>query len=210
MSTWVKEAGFKHSTCKKSCHVDEHKDKEVVRDRNALIENYFEAQVEELCWIQLLKSECLQLNHRYQMKEKTESQHPIEKEKKNDLLEKTEKKMKKHLESFTLFYSCPKTGVEMVESHVDVICGHDNKTDKNLPSCTPNLPELGGWKSVRLEKDEKPVMVLGQDEAMHRGSQPNGHAWTMDDESPFGSKGLGSGVVVSAFVSSAFGFVHLE
>jgi len=64
----------------------------------------------------------------------------------------------------------------------------------------------GGNISIRLPIDSKPRLYFGQDEAIYRSSQLNECCWTVDGETTLRTKGLGTGVMVSAMVSRAFGF----
>jgi len=68
------------------------------------------------------------------------------------------------------------------------------------------LGTFGGNLSVRLPPERKPVITFGQDEAIFRSSQLNDSCWTIDGESTLRTKGLGTGIMVSAMVSRAFGF----
>ena len=59
---------------------------------------------------------------------------------------------------------------------------------------------------MRLPVGSKPRLCFGQDEAIFRSSQLNESCWTVDDEATLRTKGLGTGVMVSAMVSRATGF----
>ena len=50
------------------------------------------------------------------------------------------------------------------------------------------------------------MLAFDQDEAIFRSSQLNESCWTVDGETTLRTKGLGVGVMVSAFVSRAAGF----
>ena len=49
-------------------------------------------------------------------------------------------------------------------------------------------------------------MTLGQDEAIFRSSQLNESCWTIDGETTLRTKGLGIGIMVSAFVGRELGW----
>ena len=70
--------------------------------------------------------------------------------------------MEKHIEDERMYFYQDENDKEMVEMHVDDVYTYGNKQD-NLPP----LPSLGGSLSVRLPKEAKPVIVLGQDEAIY-------------------------------------------
>ena len=57
--------------------------------------------------------------------------------------------------------------------------------------------------SVRIPKDTKLILIFGQDKAAYRSSQQNDSFWTVDGENAIRTKGLDTGVMVSAFVSHA-------
>jgi len=63
------------------------------------------------------------------------------------------------------------------------------------------IGQYGGSISVRLPSGSKPKLFFGQDEAIFRSSQLNDSCWTVDGEVTLRTKGLGTGVMVSAMVS---------
>jgi len=73
--------------------------------------------------------------------------------------------------------------------------------DKSSP-----LPSLGGNLSVCKPKESKAKLVFGEDEAIYRSSHHNDSCWTVDGKTKLCTKGLGMGVMVSAFVARALGF----
>lgn len=86
-----------------------------------------------------------------------------------------------------------------------------------LTICTPienwmtkwNLPVLGthgGLSSIRLPCWAKPRLTFDHNEAIFRSSQLNESCWTVDREITLQTNGLGLYLLVSAFVSRAFGF----
>ena len=90
-------------------------------------------------------------------------------------------------------------GQQLVEFHVD---DHESFIKRGA-----ELHAFGGNLSVRKPDGAKPVILLGQDEAIFKQFTSNYKAWTMPD----GSKAImpkddGAGVMVSAFVSREFGF----
>jgi len=70
---------------------------------------------------------------------------------------------------------------------------------------TTTLVKYGGNTSVRLPLNSKSRLCFGQDEAIYRSSQLNDSCWTIDGEVPLCTKRLGTGVMVSAMTSRAFG-----
>ena len=90
----------------------------------------------------------------------------------------------------------------MVELHVDTIYKYDDEDELILPK----LGIYGGDIGVRLPPNTKPRLCFGQDEAIFRSSQLNDSCWSIDGECPLRTKGLGTGVMVSAMISRAFGF----
>ena len=108
-------------------------------------------------------------------------------------------------DKFTHFYNANVDGkvVAMVEMHVDMLYSYcaDDETRKLIV-----LGPYGGCPSVRKPEGKKCRLTFGQDEAIFRSSQQNESCWTVDGESTLRTKGLGVGIMVSAFVSRAFGF----
>lgn len=64
-----------------------------------------------------------------------------------------------------------------------------------------SLASKGGNVSVRLPKGSKPKIIFGQDEAIFRSSQLNNSCWTVDGKTTLRTKGLGTGLMISAMVS---------
>ena len=97
-----------------------------------------------------------------------------------------------------LGYKYKQNGVIMYEYHVD---DHRDFQEK----CN-HLP-YGGNLSVRKPSNQKPLMILGQDEAIFKQSIFTHGAWVLPD----GTKQLipkdeGQGVMLSSFVSRELGY----
>ena len=118
-----------------------------------------------------------------------------EKDSEDEMVSKINQYIEEHT---THFYTTNE--IDMVELHADVVCSYTNNKS-NLPP----LGDLGGSISVRLPEGTKPWLVFGQDEVIFRSSQLNENCWTVDGESTLRTKGQGTGLIVSAFVSRAFG-----
>ena len=93
--------------------------------------------------------------------------------------------------------------IPMVEVHIDNMYRYSDLDDTHL---IPPLGILGGSTSVRLPLRTKPRITFGQDKAIFRSSQLNESCWTVDGGSTLRTKGLGIGIMVSAFVSREYGF----
>mmetsp|Transcript_4463 Transcript_4463/g.6923 ORF Transcript_4463/g.6923 Transcript_4463/m.6923 type:complete len:219 (+) Transcript_4463:221-877(+) len=87
----------------------------------------------------------------------------------------------------------------------DFTAMEDRRIHKYIHPDTP-LGEYGGNLSVRFPAGAKPIQTFGQDEAVFRSSQLNEMCWTIDDVSPLRKKGMGAGVMVSAFTDRGYGF----
>lgn len=59
-------------------------------------------------------------------------------------------------------------------------------------------PSIGGYISRRIQSNARPRLTFGQDEVIYRSSQVNESYWTVDGESTLQTKGLGTGIMVSA------------
>ena len=194
ISRWMKEVGFKYELHKKSYYVDRHEDEDVVSDRKAYLVKNFDLEIYEHCWIHISKVKYDSLKYNKAIKTIV-----VKKEEKGSD-EPEDAVMEKYIEDERMHFYQDENGKKMVEMHVDDVYTYDDKQD-NLPP----LPSLGGSLSVRLPEGAKPVIVLGQDEAIYRSSQQNDSCWTVDGESTLRTKGLGTGFMVSAFVSRALG-----
>ena len=67
------------------------------------------------------------------------------------------------------FYTECESGTEMVELHIDDLYAYDDSDTSNLPLIGP----LGDNVSPRIPPNQKPVIIIGQDEAIYRSSQLN-------------------------------------
>ena len=100
-------------------------------------------------------------------------------------------------------------GEIMVEFHVDCFPDHKSLMKyfrlAHRERYTSEVDLLGGFVSVR--RVDGPILIrFGQDETIKRAFQLNDCSWTIDGERPERKKGLGPGVMISAFVSREFGF----
>ena len=191
----MKATGFKYKTHKKSYYVDRHEDEDVVEYRTTYIDDFFKSEVYEHCWIQLSKKQYLSLKVRNELRT-----IEVKKEKDIKLSGNITEKMTTYIEEQRIYsYQDGEEKEDMVELHVDDYYGYDD-VDKTI------LPRYGGNVSVRLPVGSKPRLCFGQDEAIFHSSQLNESCWTVDDEATLRTKGLGTGVMVSAMVSRATGF----
>lgn len=192
---WMREAGFRYELHKKSYYVDRHEDPDVISDRVSYLDTFFRDEIFEHCWIQITKQ-------KYDSLKRTKGFQiiKIKQEKSGD--EDTISKVNRYVDKYcTHFYNVGE--VEMVEMHVDYLYSYsDEDSKRNLPVLGP----LGGSVSVRLPHGAKPRIWFGQDEVIYRSSQLNESCWTVDGESTLRTKGLGIGIMVSAFVSREFEF----
>ena len=174
-------------------YVDRHEDEDVVSDRVTYLANFFHDEIYKHCWIQISKTQYLTLKHINELKT-----IPIKTENTPDISYKIDNYVEEHL---THFYNDGIEEKEMVMLHIDDYYLHD-ANDTNLPA----IKLYGGNTSVRLPPGCKPRSYFGQDEAIFRSSQLSKYCWTVDGEKTLQTKGLGTGVMVSAMVSCAFGF----
>ena len=66
---------------------------------------------------------------------------------------------------------------------------------------------FGSMSHFRKDKERKPILPFGQDEAIFKQYTLSSSSWfTPDGTSPLRPKCEGHGVMVSAFTSQAFGF----
>ena len=91
-------------------------------------------------------------------------------------------------------------GIEMVEHHVDASEEfHFRMKDETY----------GGKLSVRMQPNEKPLMIIGHDESIFKQYLITKKAWTLPTgETQLVPKDEGAGVMISAFQSRDFGFGH--
>ena len=199
----MKEAGFKYELHKKSYYVDRHEDDDVVSSRNTYIKRFFADEIYEHCFIQISKIKYQALMHNGVFRaNRVKKEKSEKKEVSKNLIDDASSLIEDYIENEQTHFYKDEDGKEMVEIHVDHLYTYDNDCNKDLPSLKP----FGGNLSVRLPKGEKPRIVLGQDEAIYRSSQQNESCWTIDGETTLRTKGLGTGVMVSAFVSRELGF----
>ena len=187
---------MKYEKHKKSYSVDRHEDEDVVSDRKTYVQKFFADEIFEHCWIQMTKVKYLALTfneqiHRIHIKKERCGDLPDISTKINDYIETKR----------THFYTLSEGNIQMVEMHVDDLYSYNDTTNDLLPLLGP----YGGSLSVRLPSEQKPIITFGQDEAIFRSSQLNDSCWTIDGESTLCTKGLGTGIMVSAMVSRAFG-----
>ena len=96
-------------------------------------------------------------------------------------------------------YKDPTSGIDYIEHHVD-----DNPL---LPTMLSTSCNLGGNLSVRKRSDEKPVLLLGQDESIFKQYQINNKSWTLPDgTTDLVPKSDGAGIMLSSFTSREFGY----
>ena len=195
---WMKEAGLKYEKHTKSYYVDRHEDKDVIADRKTYLERIFQTELFEHCWIQMTCPKYRSLIYMNKIKSFNVKQEKGTVDKKYSNLSST---IVKYTEDHRIHFYKDEKDVAMVEMHVDDIYAY-NESDCDLPS----LPPFGGNLSVRLKPNQRPRIAFGQDEAIFRSSQLNDSCWTIDGESTLRTKGQGSGIMVSAIVSRAFGF----
>lgn len=195
VARWMKEAGFRYEKHKKSYYVDRHEDPDVVSDRKSYLTQFFADELYEHCWVQLTLRKYTSLKNANELQTIR-----IKKEEKDgvDLVSV----MNQFIEhKCTHFYN--DGDIPMVEVHIDNMYRYSDLDDTHL---IPPLGILGGSTSVRLPLGTKPRITFGQDEAIFRSSQLNESCWTVDGESTLRTKGLGIGIMVSAFVSREYGF----
>ena len=200
-SRWMKEAGFRYQRYKKTYYVDRHEDPDVVADRNSYVNTTLPLEVYEHCWIQQPKQEYLKTLFKQKTNEVNIKQT---KGVKGEQEKNYEHSVEKYIAENQVHFFTNKEGREMVEQHVDDVYSYNNEEDKRKK--LPDIGEYGGALSVRLPVGARPRIIFGQDEAIYRSSQLNDNCWCIDDESPLRSKGMDQGIMVSAFVSRAFGF----
>ena len=198
-SRWMKEAGFKYQRHQKSYMVDRHEDPDVVEDRNGYVNQTLPDEIYEHCWIQMTRRHYLhkKLENRIQ-KQKLKKEASV-----NDIVD-VERDVQKYI-SDQRIHEYKQNGKEMVEIHVDDWFNYNND-DEDTKQGLPFIGEFGGSLSVRLPKGEKPRIIFGQDKAIYRSSQLNENCWCIDEASPLRKKGVGQGIMVSAFQSREFGF----
>ena len=183
----MKEVGFKYELHKKSYYVDRDEDEDVVSDRKAYLVKKIDLEIYEHYWIHIskVKYESLKYNKAIKTivvkKEEKGSDRPVD------------SVIEKYIENEHMYFHQDENGKEMVEMHVDDLYTYGNKQD-NLP----HLPSLGGSLSTCLSKGTKPVIVLGQDEAIYCSTQQHDSCWTVDGGSTLQTEGLGTGLMVSA------------
>lgn len=92
-------------------------------------------------------------------------------------------------------------GIEMVEYHVDTLPKFQDIID-----ASGERGKYGGWLSVRMETGERPVVCIGQDEAIFKQYIFTAKVWQYEGRKRLLPKDEGMGVMVSAFQSREFGF----
>ena len=91
----------------------------------------------------------------------------------------------------------------MAQVHVDNIYSYYSMDDTQILTV---LSPLGGCTIIWLPIGHKPRLPIGPDEVIFRRLRLNKSCWTVDCETILQTKGLGTGVVVSAFIFCALGF----
>ena len=95
-------------------------------------------------------------------------------------------------------YNCIEKDVTMYEYHVD--------THECLDEFVNDAPH-GGYLSVRRDKTQKPLVMIGQDECIYKQYQMNNKRWILPDgTAALLPKDAGQGVMYSSFVSRDFGY----
>ena len=94
-------------------------------------------------------------------------------------------------------YTDTTTNVDMEEFHVDDCILFDDYVAKS---------KFGGNLSVRMDKDKKPILMVGQDECIFKQFAFSPKCWTANGIRAPIPKDEGLGLMVSAFVSREFGF----
>ena len=90
------------------------------------------------------------------------------------------------------------SGVDMVEYHVDSCETFQERMNKDTI--------FGGNLSVRMKKDEKPLIIFGHDECIFKQYLLTKRAWTAPGgETVLVLKDDGQGVMISAFQAHEFG-----
>ena len=89
--------------------------------------------------------------------------------------------------------------ISMYEFHID--------THKCLLSLIGADAEYGGYLSVRKNRNDKPLIIFGQDECIFKQYQMNTKRWVLPDgSSALLPKSDGQGIMYSSYVSRDFGY----
>ena len=145
----MKEAGFRYQQHKKTYYVDQHKDPNIVADRNNYVSTTLPLEIYEHCWIQRPQLQYLQSKLRNQTHKETlkrEKGVKVENDFKSDV--------DNYITENRIHFNTSKEGVEMVEEHVDEVYLYN--TDEDKKQNLPHIGKYGGSLSVRLPPDAKP------------------------------------------------------
>jgi hypothetical protein len=176
--TWILKLGFSYDVVVKSYYVDGHEKVDTVRYRWKFIDRYLTIERRMHRWIQM-----------------------------------TEEESKQH-EGIGEDKVVPGSGyryrgidpnaneeADMVEYHVDALPKFQEIVD-----ASGERGKYGGWLSVRMNPGERPVVCIGQDEAIFKQYIFTTKVWQYQGQKRLLPKDEGMGVMVSAFQSREFGF----
>ena len=172
-------AGFRFSETKKTYYTDRHEDADNVQARKQFISKYFELEKLAHRWIQIPSDQAIKLE--------------------NGEIEGVSEKLMKDVWAFE--FRDPSTNQTMREYHVDCF------PDVFSSYIRDENKLLGGNLSHRFPSERRPVVLVGQDEAIFK-------QWSFSKKSWGDHKGRGvllpkddgHGLMLSAFVSRAWGF----
>jgi hypothetical protein len=98
-------------------------------------------------------------------------------------------------------YNNEDTGIPMVEFHVD--CAEEFQNEMNLETV------FGGRLSVRMEAGVRPLIKIGQDEAIQKQYSFNTKEWVgTNGQRSLVPKDEGLGIMISMYQSREFGIIR--
>ena len=177
---WLIKLGFKYDYVINNYYVDGHEKKETIRYRWKFVDRYLLMERRMFRWIQMTAEEAAVYEGLENDKVFPGSGYRYKGCNPNDDSDDV---------------------VDMVEYHVDTLPAFQDIID-----ASGEKGKYGGWLSVRMQPGERPVICLGQDEAIFKQYIFTKMKWTYRGERRLHPKDEGYGVMISAFESREFGF----
>jgi hypothetical protein len=181
VARYLEHLNYRYDVRKKAYYVDGHEQEDVVKDRMKSVKRYLKDTLRCYEWVQVTKEQL------------------------QPLLDKAKKAKEEGKDKYLLslkdahVYS-DKNGVEMYEFHVDA-------SKDLLQFVRPENKKYGGNLSIRIPDGVKPLLRVGQDEALVHQYQQGRKCWHLSDgRKKIDPKTDGDGIMGSAFISRVFGF----
>jgi hypothetical protein len=183
---WMKRLGFTYSTITKHFYTDNHERPAVVAYRDEYIVRSRTRELKEPVWVSMPMATAVN-NPSWSTLSKKNDPHCIH----------------RYNASAPLVYVALPADADSVEFHVDL--DGNFFRDMYLSEPEDEYKRFNGLRSVRYPEGRL-VLHIGQDESVFKANAFSYRVWQETANKQLRPKGDGTGVMVSAFVSRAFGF----